>query len=162
MKKFILSIAVLLGAVDASAETYFKKLANEFSYAREKIRTDDIDEVGTKKPLSCVQVFAANEDQEAPAFLRKITLHKDGHGPLLPPKTIVKVVFDNEREPDAHGAVDSIETTISKYKIQSLEKISGASLEVRKRDHLILFSRSVRKGEAPFTYGYCYKPVDSE
>lgn len=156
MKIFALAVFALSFSLSAFADTYFQTLQKEFKNARDPIAVSDFDEIGSKAARECTQVFQSNQEQEGPAHLRKFTIQKEGHGPLLPGKTIIKILFADNAEPDSHGAADFINTTFAKREVQSIQTDGQNDLRVRKGGPYLLFSRAYQSGAQPYAYGYCF------
>ncbi len=149
-------VFISLFSLTASAETYFETLKKNFTGARDTITASDFDEIGSKSARVCTQVFFGSQDQENPAHLRKFTITKDAHGPLLPGKQIVLVLMADNSEPDPRGAAESTHTTFSKREVQSVQYLGGDDIRVHRKGNLLIFSRSNQQATTPYSYGYCF------
>jgi hypothetical protein len=90
--------------------------------------------------------------------LRKFTIKKQGDGPLLPAKEIVKILYSELTPPNVHGACEAVTTEFNKDHVHSSSDSNEGifDITVRKYDKYLVLAVLNPTVKDPVAYGYCY------
>ena len=93
MIRFCAALTIAFMGSTALADTYYDILKSEYGSAKGSIDFSDFDRAGHPDSKACVEVHPDQPNDELLIQVNRFTKYKEGQGPLLPGKTITKIIF---------------------------------------------------------------------
>lgn len=119
---------------------------------------EDFNKLGEIDSRACTEVYEKNPDKSLYISVNLFTEHYSAQGPLIPPRTVNKVlVMENPR----------LQTDFNKFKMEydddyltsvyEVDEDNHYETYIKKQGNLLIFKRRGEKKEEGFVaYGYCY------